>query len=38
MYIVYYNLEMALWLFILIPVGMMTVIYFMASCVADASG
>ena len=29
---------MAWWLLIVIPVGMMTFIYYMASCVADASG
>lgn len=38
MYFVYYNLQMAWWLFIVIPVGIMGFIYYMSACVADASG
>lgn len=38
MYIVYYNLQMAWWLLIVIPVGVMAFIYYMSACVADASG
>ena len=29
---------MAWWLLIVIPVGIMAFVYYMASCVADASG